>query len=295
MSITIEAKREVTLTRVLNANPAVVFKAWTDPQQLCEWWGSKGFSNPVCKLDLRPGGSIFIEMKGPDGTVYPMYGLFKEIHEPGKLVFSTVLLDSYGNPYFEVLNTVTLVEENGKTKLSLHALVSTATAAAEQHILSMNDGWKQCFDRLEEELERLKLAPIIIERTFKAPASMIWKALTDKDEMKNWYFDIPEFKPVEGLEFSFLAGQDEKKYLHLCKITEVVDGKKMTYSWRYDGYDGNSFVTFELFPEKNSTRLKLTHAGLDSFPAITNPDLAKENFVIGWTYIMNSLQAMLEK
>jgi uncharacterized protein YndB with AHSA1/START domain len=83
--------------------------------------------------------------------------------------------------------------------------------------------------------------------------------------------------------------------LHLCKITEVVIGKKLSYSWRYDGYEGNSFVTFELFPEGNKTRLKLTHKGLETFP-INNPDFAKENFIDGWTYITGtSLKEFLEK
>jgi uncharacterized protein YndB with AHSA1/START domain len=105
--------------------------------------------------------------------------------------------------------------------------------------------------------------------------------------MKEWYFDLAEFKPEVGFEFQFLAGKDEKKYLHLCKITEVTAGKKLAYSWRYDGYEGTSFVTFELFAEGNKTRLRLTHEGLETFPK-SNPDLAKENFVQGWTSIIGT-------
>src|SRR6185295_6121124 len=109
------------------------------------------------------------------------------------------------------------------------------------------------------------------------------------------YFDLPKFKPEVGLEFQFSAGKDEKQYLHLCKITEVITGKKLTHSWRYDGYEGNSFVTFELFPEGNKTRLRLTHEGLETFPK-SNPDLAKENFAEGWTSIIGtSLKEFLEK
>ncbi len=135
--------------------------------------------------------------------------------------------------------------------------------------------------------------PIIIERTLKAPSLKVWKAITDKDEMKKWYFDIAEFKPVAGFEFQFSAGDDEKKYLHLCKIIEVDGGKKLTYSWRYDGYKGNTFVTFELFDEGDKTRLKLTHQGLETFPKI--PSFAKESFVSGWTHIIGtSLKDFLE-
>ena len=68
---------------------------------------------------------------------------------------------------------------------------------------------------------------------------------------------------------------------------EVVVGKKLTYSWCYDGYEGNSFVTFELFAEGDQTRLKLTHTGLETFP-VRNPDFARENFVTGWTHILHT-------
>ena len=137
--------------------------------------------------------------------------------------------------------------------------------------------------------------PFVIERTFNAPVSAVWKAITDKNEMKNWYFHLTEFKPETGFEFEFSAGREEQQYLHRCKITEVVPEQKLTYSWQYAGYEGNSFVTFELFEEGRSTRLKLTHQGLETFPK-GNPDFAKEGFAEGWKYIIGqSLAGYLEK
>ena len=137
--------------------------------------------------------------------------------------------------------------------------------------------------------------PFIIERTFNAPVAVVWKAITDKDDMKQWYFDLPEFRPEPGFTFQFWGGKEEMQYLHHCMVTEVVTGRKLTHSWRYEGYEGNSFVSFELFELGDRTRLKLTHAGLETFPA-SNPDLAKENFAEGWTGILDkSLKAFLEK
>jgi uncharacterized protein YndB with AHSA1/START domain len=88
----------------------------------------------------------------------------------------------------------------------------------------------------------MKKEPFIIERTYNAPVEKVWKAITDKNEMKQWYFDLAEFKPVVGFEFQF-AGEGHKgeKYLHLCKITDVVANKKLAYSWRYEGFEGISF------------------------------------------------------
>lgn len=126
-----------------------------------------------------------------------------------------------------------------------------------------------------------------IEKTYNAPIQAVWSAITDKEQMKQWYFDLPEFKPEVGFEFSFTGGTEEKSYLHHCRITEVIPGRKLKHSWQYDGYEGISFVTFELFEEGAQTRLKLTHAGLESFPQ-SNPDFAQKNFEAGWTDILGT-------
>ena len=72
----------------------------------------------------------------------------------------------------------------------------------------------------------MKPEPFVIERTLNAPVEKVWKAITDKEQMKQWYFDLAEFKPEPGFEFSFDGGTDEKSYVHLCKVTEVVPGKR---------------------------------------------------------------------
>lgn len=141
-----------------------------------------------------------------------------------------------------------------------------------------------------------KTIPVIKEVLLNASASKIWKAITDKNEMKQWYFDLAEFKAEVGFEFQFLGGDEKKQWLHLCKITEVIVEQKLTHSWKYDGYDGISYVTFELFPEDNKTRLKLTHSGLESFPIDEVPEFKRENFEAGWeSIICKSLKDFIEK
>ena len=134
---------------------------------------------------------------------------------------------------------------------------------------------------------------VVIERTFNAPIARVWKALTDKDEMKRWYFDLKEFKPEVGFEFGFTVEHEGFKYSHLCKITEVIPQKKLAYTWRYQGHEGDSLVTFELFADGDKTRLKLTHVGLETFPKL--PAFARKNFEAGWTAIIGSeLKQFLE-
>jgi uncharacterized protein YndB with AHSA1/START domain len=136
--------------------------------------------------------------------------------------------------------------------------------------------------------------PFVIERIVNAPIEKVWQAITDKDKMKQWYFDVPEFKPVPGTEFSFEAGNKDRKFIHLCKVIEVVDGRKLKHSWRYEGEPGDSFVTWELSEEGEGTKVKLTHEGLETFPQTA--DFAKENFVAGWTQIVGtSLPKYVEK
>lgn len=139
--------------------------------------------------------------------------------------------------------------------------------------------------------------PLVFERVYKAPIEKVWKAITDKDEMKEWYFDLSDFRLEVGFQFEFIGcSKDARQYTHKCEITEIVPGRKLTYSWRYDGYPGNSFVTFELVKQnENGTLLRLTHKGLETFPMDTL-DFATNNFVEGWNQILGiDLKNYLEK
>jgi uncharacterized protein YndB with AHSA1/START domain len=147
-------EQELVLTRVIDAPRELVFKAWTDPKQVAQWWGPRGFSNPVCELDLRPGGAIRIHMRGPDGTVYPMTGVFNEVVEPERLVFTSAALDADGKPIFEVLTTVTFAEQCSKTKQILRARVIKRTGEAAPYLAGMEAGWMQSLERLAESLAK---------------------------------------------------------------------------------------------------------------------------------------------
>ncbi|MBQ0736104.1 SRPBCC family protein [Aquimarina celericrescens] len=130
---------------------------------------------------------------------------------------------------------------------------------------------------------------VVVEEIYDASIEKVWKALTDKDEMKKWYFDLSEFRAEVGFEFQF-TGQGVKgdDYLHLCKITEVVPHKRLQYSWEYENLEGYSLVTFDLYKEGNKTRVKLTHSGIATFPQ-DNTDFDIKNFENGWTELLKKL------
>lgn len=128
---------------------------------------------------------------------------------------------------------------------------------------------------------------VVVERIFDAPPELVWQAITDPDMMRQWYFDLAEFRAEAGFQFEFTAGATEgTQYRHICEVTEVVPGRKLTYSWCYDRYGGLSHVTFALTPDNGGTRLKLSHTGLDTLAA-EHPDFAADNFRIGWNQIIN--------
>jgi uncharacterized protein YndB with AHSA1/START domain len=149
------AQREVTLTRTFDATRRMVFKLWTEPEHMAQWWGPKGFTNPVCELDARPGGAIRIHMRAPDGTVYPMSGTFREVVEPERLVFSAIAEDLEGNPLLEALTTVTFAEHGGKTTVTVHAKAVGIAPIAPQMLDGMQAGWTQSLERLAALLARL--------------------------------------------------------------------------------------------------------------------------------------------
>jgi uncharacterized protein YndB with AHSA1/START domain len=148
------SQRDLTLTRLIGAPRGRVFGAWIDAKQMAQWWGPRGFTNPVCELYARPGGAIRIHMRAPNGVVHPMTGTFREIVEPERLVFTAVPEDHAGNALIEALTTVTFAEQDGQTKLTVQASAVGLAPVAAQMLAGMETGWTQSLERLETCLTR---------------------------------------------------------------------------------------------------------------------------------------------
>jgi uncharacterized protein YndB with AHSA1/START domain len=152
MTATAKAKlpneRTVTITRIFDAPRELVFRMWTEPKHMAEWWGPQCFTNPVCELDARPGGKILIHMRGPDGTVYPMTGIFREVVAPKLIVFTAFAEDLQGNRLLESLTTVTFAAQGNKTKLTVNATAKGLAPIAPQMLAGMEAGWTQSLEKL---------------------------------------------------------------------------------------------------------------------------------------------------
>lgn len=143
----------MTLTRMLDAPREIVYRAWVDPKQLGQWWGPSHFSNPVCEIDVRPGGKMLIHMQAPDGTVYPMTGKYLEIVPNHRLVFNCEAVDLEGNHQIEELAVISFEAIGKKTRLTVFADAVGVAPVAPQMLSGMEMGWAQSLDRLGEQVE----------------------------------------------------------------------------------------------------------------------------------------------
>jgi uncharacterized protein YndB with AHSA1/START domain len=138
------AKRagEMLLMRVFDAPRGLVWKLWTEPEHVAQWWGPKGFTLPGCEMDFRTGGAYRFVMRGPDGGDFPFHGVYREIVENERIVFTAILENLPGQ---ELVTTVTFADEGGKTKLTVRQTTPPGEAGRGQ-----NQGWSETIERLAE-------------------------------------------------------------------------------------------------------------------------------------------------
>ena len=280
-----EEDRELSFTRIFEAPRDLVWKMWTDPQMIVQWWGPTGFTTTNASMEVKAGGVWKYVMHGPDGRDYDNVVVYQEVVKPERLVYQHGDSLERNDETFDV--TITFEAQDNKTKLTMRSLFPTAQQRDKViKEYGAEEGANQTLSRLGEQLAK---EPIVIERTFNAPASAVWKAITDLDSMKQWYMGTLEsFKSEVGFETKFNVHHNGRDFMHLWKVMEVVPEKKIAYDWRYADAPGNSTVTFELVAEGGKTRLKLTHTGLESFKPEAHPEYARSNFLQGWTSLITS-------
>ncbi len=157
------AEQVVVITREFDVPRELVWKAWTECEHLIRWWGPKGFTTPLCKIDLRPRGVFHYCMRSPEGRDYCGKAIYREIVPAERIVCTDSFADEEGNvvpatyygmsPDFplEMLVTVTFEESGGKTKLTLqHALGSVP--ASERDLCQQ--GWSESLDKLAGNLAK---------------------------------------------------------------------------------------------------------------------------------------------
>jgi uncharacterized protein YndB with AHSA1/START domain len=276
---------EIVLSRVFAAPRDLVFRAWTEPAQLAQWWGPRGFTNPICEWEARPGGKIYDVMRAPDGTDYPMGGRVIEVVAPERLVFTTGALDEHGELLFEFSHSLTLTEAGGKTTLTLRSRVTMTKPGAEKYIGGFEAGMTQSWERLAEFVAPAADREIVITRVLHAPRELVWQAWTDPQHVAHWWGPRGFTTTIKRMDFRVggawehvMRGPDGTNYPNKSIFKEIVPLERITYSHgggREEG-PGATFVatwTFETV-EGNKTRL----TGRMIFPTAAARDLVVREF-----------------
>ncbi len=161
-------ENDFVITRIFEAPKTLVYKAWSDPALMKEWWGPHHFTTPSCEIDLKVGGTYRFVMRSPEGIDYPTGGVYKEIVESERLVF-TMNCNEHTKEWHDLLNknrpnrkgdlhefvvTVTFEEEHGKTKLTIAKHFDSAEDRNAMVNLGMSEGWNQSLEKLETLLAR---------------------------------------------------------------------------------------------------------------------------------------------
>ena len=281
----------VCFERILDHSVPRVWETLTQPEHLSQWLapavirGGAGGSISLRMTGGTMGGrilqwkeNVLLEYMWYNGSVV-RWELLKEGKDRTRLVFT----------HTHVLETQLLDAAKGwHYHLDLLSFVLDGEEIPSNPIQQWETITREASVRYRAQRERLREAPapFVIERVFDAPADRVWQALTNKEEIRHWSFDIAEFEPEEGFDFMFSGGKDGKEFIHFCRVTEVIPEKKLVYTWRYENVYGITHVTWELFPEGKKTRLRLTHEGLEKLAHAGAP-WARGNFEAGWNSIFD--------
>jgi uncharacterized protein YndB with AHSA1/START domain len=142
------AERELVITRIFDAPRSLVWRAWSEPERMACWAGPKGFTMTSCEMGSRPGEAFRMSMRSPDGSDHRVHGVYHEIVEGERLVYTWAWVDADGKPGHETLITVTFADHGEKTRLTLHQALFESVTARDQH----RGGWDSALDCLAEYL-----------------------------------------------------------------------------------------------------------------------------------------------
>jgi uncharacterized protein YndB with AHSA1/START domain len=160
MTDNVKKDNGLIITRVFNSPPAMVWRAWTDPEHVMRWWGPKNFTSPECKIDLQVEGKYLFVMRSPDGRDYYSTGRYLEIDPISKIVCTDSFADEKGNivpaTYYgmdddtplELLITLIFEDQDGKTKM----IMRHDGFPEGEHRKMAEIGWSESFDKLAEIL-----------------------------------------------------------------------------------------------------------------------------------------------
>lgn len=252
----ITSDRELVISRLLNAPRELVWKVWTNPEHIKNWWGPVGFTNTIFEMDVKPGGAWNLIMHGPDGTDYKNKSIYREVVKRERIVY-----DHVSGPKFQA--TITFEKQGDQTLLTWRMLFESAEQLNKViKEFKADEGLKQNIVKLEAYLEKGYVCDeLTITRLINAPRELVFKAWTNKEMLAKWWGPNGFTSPV-------------------CEIDATPGGKIYIDMTAPDGtvYPTEGEFHYVLAPEK----LVFTTAGLDKnkvrlFEAMNTITFTEEN------------------
>jgi uncharacterized protein YndB with AHSA1/START domain len=305
---------EIRITRIYDASVETVWDAWTDPDQVAQWWGPRGFTTTTYSKDVSPGGSWVYNMRGPDGTDYPSRANYLEVEKYTKLVYDHGASDDLP-PLFRV--TVLFSDLKGKTKLEMSMTLPTPEAAEETRLFIKKVGGYSTWDRLSEYLEKEASGKekFVITRSFNAPQDLMFEVWTNPKHLTQWLppsgFEMQlirsDIKPG-GCIFYLMTGNNLKMYgraeylkiekpRHLVYIQQFCDeNEKVSRHPMAPTWPETMLTTVDLAEEgSEQTRVTVTW---EPYGSTTPEELetfikSKGGMTQGWTGSFDKLESYL--
>ena len=230
---------ELRITRVYDAPVKAVWDAWTDPEQVAQWWGPRGFTITTHSKDLRPGGHWTYTMHGPDGVDYPNSTKYFEVEPERKLVYDHGANDDRP-PLFRV--TVLFSESRGKTTMDMTMTLATPEAAEEIRKMVKKAGGESTWDRLAEYLEKETngAEKFVINRSFDAPLETMFEMWTNPEHFSRWLaptgFEMQflrrDIKPG-STTFYFMTNNADVKMYGKAHYLEITRPDRLVYTQQF--------------------------------------------------------------
>jgi uncharacterized protein YndB with AHSA1/START domain len=307
-------ENEIHITRFYDAPVNLVWEAWTDPAQVAQWWGPRGFTITTHSKDLRVGGHWAYTMHGPDGTNYENKTLYFEVIENERLVY-----DHGGNderpPLFRV--TVKFSQETGRTRMDMTMTVASKEAAEQTRQMIKGASGESTWDRLAEYLEKniAGTEAFVINRSFAAPVEVVFDAFTDPVQIAQWLSpkgtDMAFFEADirTGGKTWYRMGNESFTMYGRASYLKVERPREVVYTQQFCDKDGNisRHPLAPTWPETMLTRITFTALGAASTlvtvhwqvtGAVTAQEMAtfiegRRSMTQGWTGSLDKLEQHL--
>ena len=290
--------KELTITRVLNAPIDLVWKVWTDPDHIKNWWGPNGFTNTIFEMDVKPGGNWEFIMHGPDGKDYKNKSIFKEIIKHKRIVYEHLT-----GPKFRA--TIEFTPQGRKTLLEWQMVFDTPEERDKTvKTFKADVGLKQNIFKLEGYLKNVSSEKVMtMTRTIKASGEILFKAWIDPEQLKKWWGPKGFTNPVCNADATpggeiliHMQAPDKTIYPMGGEFHEIVEPERLVLTTAALDKNGNRLfevlntVTFS--DENAKTKLSL-HAAVSNITEEGKPYI--EGMNDGWIESIDRLAEFVEK